>query len=56
MSLMGLDNPAFQDISYSIEEKHSNDSFGDRSPGKTRKPLSPDELIRIIDFEPPIDR
>ena len=54
-SLMGLDNPAFQDISYSIEEKGSN-SFHDKSPKKNRKPPNADELIRLIQFEPPVDR
>ena len=55
--MMGLDNPAFQfqDISYSIEEKRSNGSI-DKSPKKTRKPPKAEELIKLVHFEPPIER
>ena len=55
-SLMGLDNPAFHDISYSIEEKESHDGFGGKNPDLIGKPPSADELIKIIHFEPPIDK
>jgi hypothetical protein len=51
--MMGLDNPAFQDISYSFEEKRSN---GGGSNEKIGKPPKADELIKIIHFEPPIER
>ena len=53
---MGLDNPAFHDISYSIEEKESHDGFGGKNPDLIGKPPSADELIKIIHFEPPIDK
>jgi hypothetical protein len=54
---MGLDNPAFQDISYSIEEKGSSDGFAGKSSKKSPEgPPKVDELIKIIQFEPPINR
>jgi hypothetical protein len=55
--MMGLDNPAFQDISYSFEEKRSTGGgSNEKSPNKIGKPPKADELIKIIQFEPPIER
>jgi len=55
-SLMGLDNPAFMDNSYSFEEKGTSSQVEKDSKNKARKLPVAEELIHLIHFDPPIER